>query len=369
MYRDYRPQPVSVAAKQMLSLAAARLNTANPVHAIGEVIDASLGFPPGHQAARRKRLLEPTYNETTPNTLALVMDPGEAGANGRDRVEGAVQTMRRLVATNFGREALRWADGRLAPVVDGGPRTLSWGASLGTGFDRGGLTESYVACEWGPGLMDALPNPLYQLARVAVEALPGLRPSLSTIRCGRSSGSQQITFEVDAALPLANLQPLMEALGLGHQHGSLMSACAFMLGARFTLPPNTAAITLRPTRTGVELRLDVDLEALPDVPPQLASLLRLQLAERPSSLRTLDRWLMALTPDGYPGPGNMTVLSVWVRPDTPARVALYLRPAALDTPAEAGAPANGTVSAPPALAPANGAAPAQAPAAASAYWG
>ena len=53
------------------------------------------------------------------------------------------------------------------------------------------------------------------------------------------------------------------------------------------------------------------------------------MTERPRSLQALDRWMIALTPDGYPGPGNVSVLSVWVRPDLPARVALYLSPAAL----------------------------------------
>jgi hypothetical protein len=162
-----------------------------------------------------------------------------------------------------------------------------------------------------------------------------LRPAFSSIRCGRSSGSQQITFEIDGVLPLANLQPLMESLGLGHQHAGLMSAVAFLLGARFTLPPGTSTLTLRPVRNGVELRLDVDLDAIPDPPPQLLSLLRLQLAERPRSLNGLETWLTALTPDGLQGPGSFTVLSVRVTPEMAARVSLHLRPGAFE-PAVAG---------------------------------
>jgi hypothetical protein len=307
------------------------------------------------------------------------MVPGEAGSTPPDVQAQALQTMGRLTLGGFGKEALGWAEGRLAPVMDGGMRSVTWGAKLGAGFDRDGIVESAISCEWGPGLMDALPAPLYRIARIATDTLPGLRPSVSTIRCGRSSGTQQITFEVTTALPLAGLKPLMDGLQLGHQHAGLMSACAFVLGARFTLPPGTSTITLRPTRSGVELRLDVDLDALPDVPPQLASLLRLQMAERPNSLRGLDRWLTALTPDGYPGPGDFTTLSIWVRPDMPARVALYLRPSALASPPDAVPVGNGTY-------PANGAigangtngaparpAPVSAapspPATASSYWG
>ena len=48
-------------------------------------------------------------------------------------------------------------------------------------------------------------------------------------------------------------------------------------------------LTLRPARNGVELRLDVNLDALPDPPAQLMALTRLQMTERPRSplLRTL----------------------------------------------------------------------------------
>src|SRR5207248_11366710 len=131
------------------------------------------------------------------------------------------------------------------------------------------------------------------------------------------------------------LQPLMDALGLGDKHASLMSSVAFILGARFTLPPNSTSITLRPIRGGTELRLDVNLELIPDLPPQLMSLLRLQMAERPQSLRSMDAWLIAMTPEGYHTPGTLSLLSVCVRPDMPARISLHIRPPVLEqAPAE-----------------------------------
>jgi hypothetical protein len=132
------------------------------------------------------------------------------------------------------------------------------------------------------------------------------------------------------ALRLAALEPLMKELGLGHQHGSLMSACGFVLGARFVLPPSTATITLRPTHAGLELRLDVALERLPDLPEPLAPLLQMQMAERPRSVREWHTWLAAFTQEGRAGPGSFSLLSIVVRPDLPARILLHLRPAALD---------------------------------------
>jgi hypothetical protein len=327
-------------AKWLLGMAARQLNTASPaaVPDLSEVLDASLYLPPGDPAYRSGQpLLQPRFTETAADNLSFVMDAGGPGATPKDRIESVTQAMSRLVNNHFGSEALHWFRRHCEPAAEGHQRTLGWGAWFGTGLDRNGLHEAQATYEWGPALMDSLPAALYRMARVAVDSLPGLRPAVSAIRCGRSGGSQQITFEIDQAMPLMSLEPLLKNLGLGHQHASLMSATALVLGARFTLPPNTSTITLQPLRNGVEFRLDVILDALPDPPQQLHSLLRMQMAERPRSLRALDRWMMALTPDGYPGPGQASILSVWVRPEMSARVALYLRPAAL----EGDAPRNG----------------------------
>jgi hypothetical protein len=167
-----------------------------------------------------------------------------------------------------------------------------------------------------------------------METQPGLRPAYSSIRCGRTSGSQQVSFTVESSLALDALRPMMDAIGLGEKHAGLMSAVAFVLGARFTLPPGCCGITLRPTRKGVEMRLDIDLEMVPDLPPQLMSLLRLQLGERPQSLRALDSWLFAMTPEGFGHPGTLSVLSVCVRPDMSARISIHLRPPVLEEPGD-----------------------------------
>ncbi|MFL6331783.1 MAG: hypothetical protein ACJ754_00405 [Pyrinomonadaceae bacterium] len=324
-------------AKLLLDRASRQLNTASPaaVDDISRVMDAAMYLPVGDSGYRNGGpVLRPRFEETMSDNLSFLMDTGGPGATPADRIETSTRAMSRLVGNHFGPQALNWYRGRSEPVTGNGSHAVNWGAWFGTGLDHNGVAEASASYEWGPGLMDSLPSTLYKIARVASESLPGMRPSFSTIRCGRTGGSQQITFEVDQALPLANLQPLMQNLGLGHQHAGLMSACALILGARFTLPPNTATVTLRPTRSGVELRLDVMLDALPDTPSQLLSLLRLQLGERPRSLRALQRWVAAMTPDGYPGPGQFSVLSVWVRADVPARVALYLRPAILEAPGE-----------------------------------
>jgi hypothetical protein len=330
-----RTMSAALAAKRLLHDAALQLGTANPARfrPISDVLDLSMPYPVGDRAYRNSRPLETNFNEMSADSLAFVMDPGGPRTSADDRVEIATRAMGDIVAEHFGRGASHWLDSRTEGIANS-HGFHSFGASFGSALDREGMRESYVSYEWGPGVMDALPPLLARVSRVAMDLLPGLRPALSTVRCGRSAGTQQVSFTIDRALALEDLQPLMDELGLGKQHAGLMSTAAFLMGARFTLPPDTATITLRPTRHGIEMRLDVDLDSLPDPPERLLPLLQMQLTERPASTRAFNRWLVALTSDGYPGPGNVTVLSILVRPEMPARVAIYLRPYVLDASAD-----------------------------------
>lgn len=323
------PETVAQRARTLLKHSAMQLGTADPLDDVGHDIDEQLDIPYGERTDETP--LSTHFSEQTPEHLNFVMRAVGHGITGADRIRTATQSMARVVERNFGGGARHWLDNQLEAVrsIDNG-RASSWGAAFGNAFDRNGMSESYVHCEWGPGLMDALPAPLHRIARTVLDSAPGMRPAIVSVRCGRAAGAQQLSFESERPLSLAALQPLMDQLGLGHRHAGLMSAVAFILGARFVLPAEAAMLTLRPLRQGVELRLDVSLDAIPDLPSQLMALTRLQMTERPRSVQGMDRWLMALTPDGYPGPGTVSVLSVWVRPDLPARIALYLRPASLD---------------------------------------
>ncbi len=338
----YRRQRAADAAKSLLHSASQRLLTYDPTQLpeVSGALDQSLDWSLDAASGCCPRPFEPNFSETAANTLAFLVNPGDGRSSANDRRELSSHAVRGIVYRQLGRDALHWLDGRLEPFAGRNGHGQGFGAMYSTGLDRGGVSEATVSYEWGPDTADALPAPVYEMTRTALEALPGLVPFYTTIRCGRRAGGQQVTFDVDRALGLAELKPLMDAFGMGHRHGGLLSLTGFILGARFTLPPRTATVTLMRANGEVELRLDINLDALPDTPEQLLPLLRLPMTERPKSLAALDRWMTALTPDGYYGPGNVSVLSVRVRPSMPARVALFLRPVAFQNP-EAGAPASG----------------------------
>ena len=83
---------------------------------------------------------------------------------------------------------------------------------------------------------------------------------------------------------------------------------------------------LRDTGEGVELKLEILLASMPDLPARFLDLLRLGLAERPRQLSALERWLGAFGVEYAKEPGNFSVLSVRVTPRSAARISLYVRP-------------------------------------------
>jgi len=327
-----REHSAAAGARSLLHGAARELGTLDPVSQLGDVLDESLSRPAGDAAYRGTHTLEPLFNETAAGSLAFDLLPGGPWASPSDRIAMATDTARRLTERNFGRQARRWLDGRIDVAADLGGRSSTWGGSLRTGFGRNGALESALHMEWGPQLMDALPASLYRVVRIVEATAPGLQPAICTVSTTPHGGSQQVTFAVPQPLPLARLAPLMQRLGLGHQHASLVSATALLLGARYVLPPNAATVTVSAGRSGARLRLDVHLDAIPDPPPEITRLLRLQMSERPRSLRAFRAWVGALTPEGYDGPGRLSVLSIIVRPDRPARLALHLCPAVIERP-------------------------------------
>jgi hypothetical protein len=105
-----------------------------------------------------------------------------------------------------------------------------------------------------------------------------------------------------------------------------MRVIGVALGGRFELPNGSVLIGLRQTQEGVELKLEVLLAAIPDLPGRFVDLIRLGLAERPRQLQALERWMQAFGVQDANQPGHFSVLSVRVTPQSDARISLYVRP-------------------------------------------
>jgi len=235
--------------------------------------------------------------------------------------------MRRLVDDVFGSEALHWFDQSSEQwrSLFSHPH-LYYGAWFGTAYDRDGLHSSKVYYELEPGDLSALSSGLGRLVQAALNALPGLIPVFTTITAYRNQGRQRVTFLHPAPLRLSELNPLLQELGLSHQLPSIMQIVGLTLGGRFTLPPQSILLGLAGSLQAPELKLEILLGMIDDVPTEFPQLLRLGLAERPQQLRAMERWYEAFTPDDGNWPGNLSVLSVRVTRDMPARVSVYLRP-------------------------------------------
>lgn len=325
-------------AKRRLSLASRRLGTVDPVPSLAAFLDRSFDLPLGDPRYGNNALtpgtmpLEHSWSEVQAQSLRFDLEPLGPQASPVARRQEASREMRRLVSQGFGKPALVWFDKQSEPFrgmnIHGNARFGAW---FGAAFDRHGMGEAKVYYELGPNGLSDLPPNLQHAARVATSCLPGLVPIFTSIACGRHQGAQRLYFYHRGDLRLLDLEPLMNRLGVGSQLPSLLTAVGLVLGGRFTLPEGSVILGLRDTSRGLELKLDVLLPGVPDLPEQMPQLIDLLLEQRPQSRDAYRNWRQAMSPDdAWGNPGRLSVVSVRVNPEQAGRLTLYFRPVGYD---------------------------------------
>ena len=330
---DHKTPPMAAHVKQSLKLASDRLGVRNPLNYVDGLISRTFSRPDDDAAYADNALTpgavpyEPSFSETEPSLLRFTIEPLGPGAAPVARRDEATREMRRLIGPIFGNEALRWFDTRSEEWRGlSGLGWMNYGAWFGSAFDEDGLYAAKIYYELMPSQIEALAPGLSRLTHMVMAEMPALMPIFTSIGCKRDVGSQRVTFMHRGPLAVSALGPLMNRLGIGHQLPSLMRVVGVALGGRFELPGGGVLLGLRETSEGVELKLEILLSAVPDLPARFLDLLRLGLAERPRQLAALDRWLSAFGVDDANQPGHFSVLSVRVSPRSPARISLYVRP-------------------------------------------
>ena len=328
-----RAQPMKRLVERSLHSAAQALGTRDPMPYVGDLIGRTFYLPDDDVSYARNALTpgavpyEPSFSEAEPNTLRFTIEPLGPGASPVSRRDEATREMRRLIQPVFGRDALRWFDSRSEEWRGfGGLSWMNFGAWFGSAFDEDGLYAAKIYYELLPTQIDALPPSLSQLTRRVMAEMPTLMPIFTSIGCKRETGSQRVTFLHRGPLAIAALGPLMNRLGIGHQLPSLMRIVGVALGGRFELPSGGVLIGLREAPDGIELKLEILLAAIPDLPARFLDLIKLGLAERPRQLIALSRWLEAFGVDDASEQGHFSVLSIRVTPSNQARISLYVRP-------------------------------------------
>lgn len=330
-------QSLAPQVAERLRRAAHRLGTADPVPPVKDLLERTFALPPGDPRYAHNALtpgaapFEPSYSELQPGALRFNIQPLGPDASGMDRRDESTREMRRLVRTFFGADALRWFDQRSEPWRGfGAGSNLQFGAFFGTGCDRDGLASSKVYYETGAGEIDGLPPGLLRVVGAALTAMPELQPLFTTIAAQRRLGGQRLTCAHPQPLRIADLQPLLDAVGLGERLPGLLQILGLVLGGRFDLPAGSTLIGIGDGANGPEIEIYVLLERIPDLPPDFLGLLTLGLSERPRELTALERWMSAFTPEDDAWPGHFSILSVWTDRSHGPRVSLYLRPAELE---------------------------------------
>ncbi len=338
---DPASEPVVAKVERRLKTAARALGTADPYAPSRDLFMRTFQYPA--EAYRHNALVpmaapfEPSFSEAQPGKLRFTIQPLPPDAGSVDRRDESTREMRHLIRDFMGSDALHWFDRASEPFrgfANGGK--LDYGAFFGSSYDRDGLYASKVFYELpgGRGTIDNLPFGLQRIVQAALQLVPGLRPLFTTLAAQREMGGQRLTFASTEPLRLADLQPVMDALGLGHRLPGIMQLLGLVLGGRFDLPAHSALLAFGEGPAGPEFEIYVLLSAIPDVPPSFLSLLTMGLAERPRGLAALERWMGAFTPQDKHWPGRFSIISLRTDAHFPPRVSLYLRPIEFELPRE-----------------------------------
>ncbi|MHB8789225.1 MAG: hypothetical protein ACYDBT_05030 [Desulfobulbaceae bacterium] len=334
--------PLSSQIADKLRRAARGLGAADPNPMLGGLLARTFTLPQGDPRYAANALtpgaapLEPSYSALEPDKLRFNLQPLGPEASGIDRRDEATREMRRLVRDFFGREALHWFDRRSEPWRGfGSGANLHYGAFFGSSYDRDGLYNSKVYYETGPGQIDGLPMDLFGVVSAVLTVMPQLQPLFTTVAATRQTGGQRLTLAHPRPLRIADLQPLLNALGLGNRMPGILQILGLVLGGRFDLPANATLIGVGQTADGPDIEIYVLLGMIPDLPPNFLGLLTLGLSERPRELTALERWMAAFTPEDDVWPGRFSIISVRTSRSVPPRVSLYLRPVEFEVSPEA----------------------------------
>ena len=326
-------QPMMRHVAQSLNHASRALGVSDPLDYVGPILQRSFSRPDDDASYAYNALTpgavpyEPSFSESEPRKLRFTISPLEPDASPVARRDESTREMRRLICPIFGNEALRWFDERSEAWRGmSGMSWMNYGAWFGSAFDEDGLYSVKIYYELNPQQIEALSSGLARLTRRVMQLYPRLMPIFTSIGCKKDIGAQRVTFMHKGPLVLSDLGGLMNELGIAHRLPSLMRVIGVALGGRFELPNGSVLIGLRQTSEGVELKLEVLLAAIPDLPGRFVDLIRLGLAERPRQLQALERWMQAFGVQDANQPGHFSVLSVRVTPQSDARISLYVRP-------------------------------------------
>lgn len=326
-------EPMFNRVKSRLGTAAHRLRTADPNRYVGHMLEDSFRDPFGDPAYGNNPVepgaapLRSQFVARQPRSLSFELEPLGTRASGSDRRDFTTRAMRKLVNENFGNEALRWYDGASEGFRSQcRSHSLNYGAIFGSSFDAGGMQSATVSYESGDAAIGQVNPHLARLIGNAMAALPGMRPVFTTLVAGRDHGAQWMTFLLTNNLRLSELEPMMQELDLGGRLAPIMQVVGVALGGRFDLPGGSTLVSFGRSPQGVELELQVMLDAIGDVPPNFLQLLTMNLRERPSELSALERFLEAFTPEDQVWPGRFSILGIRIAPSGPAKISLSLRP-------------------------------------------
>jgi hypothetical protein len=319
------PSPLSRTLRSQLDAIAHTVGATGVGDELQAILDQTFTLPAGdpnygHNALEPGALpIELAFSEAAPTTLRVILQPFGPSIDPRERWLQARRVLNLAVARRFGSADAKTLD-RSADQIESPPHRARFGAFVGACFDAEGLTEVKIYTELDRS--SAMPLVELGLARLPLPA--GCVPLLLSHAYTRAGVARRLYALCRGGLRLLDLEPLTAAVGLSDRFPQLVTTVLGLTGARSFLPADSTIIALRPTRDGVELKLELLPGALLRDPLRRRDAIEMHLGEDPGSLLAFRRWSRALA-SGPIAFDQLTVVSVRAAQGARPRLSGYAR--------------------------------------------
>lgn len=299
-----------------VTAAARHFGVADPVSHLGDVLTRTFARPPTDPAYRTNCLqpgelpLEWSFSEADPDALRIELQPFDPDLAPEQRLRRALAVLLPLVSSHHG-PALAAQFAAAVGNCDLSHAGGQFGAFLGVVVRPRAAPQFKLYVELDPEAKHPQcrdgPN------------IPGVVPHFRSVAVGRGVVAERAYFLCGDGLRLLDLESLCNALGMPDRFPALLVTVLGLTDGEFYLPPRSALLGIRRTRTVAELKVEL-VSGIAISPDGLAGRVARLLA--PAAVVPFRRWLKIVHVDNV-RKLPVSIVSVRATATQPPRLSVY----------------------------------------------
>jgi hypothetical protein len=308
-------EPAFIWVRGRLEDAARQYGLSDPFDGLEHIIDETFTRPASDQAYASNRLqpgalpMEWSFSEDEPDSLRIEIQPFDAALAPCDRTRRLITELLPFLRRRFG---VAVADGFLSTVQQYGPAggPSGFGAFLGFAAHPRRPLRMKVYLEIADGDR-ARKTPWPEVA--------GLIPHFRSIAASEDHLSERVYYIATEGLSLGSLEQVCSGLGMAHRFPSLLMTVLQFTDGEFFLPPKSALLGIRHSRSEAELKIEL---VVGNAAAPQGLMTRIERMLQPGVAAAFRRWAVLSGVAASVNP-RLSVVSIRVSPAQAARLSVY----------------------------------------------